>query len=131
MPGNSPKNFLSILLVEDHLDTAQAIGHFLMALGHSVRTADSVETAVKNVVEHQFDLIISDVGLPDGNGVSLMHGIRPFCSTPAIALTGYSGEDDIARCKRAGFNLHLTKPIDPATLQEAISSIQSSSSSSS
>ncbi len=111
---------LSILLVEDHQDTALVVGGFLKMLGHTVATADSVETAVKQVVTHRFDLIISDVGLPDGNGVSLMHGIRPFCNTPAIALTGFSSEDDIARCKRAGFNLHLTKPVGGQDLQNAI-----------
>ncbi len=123
MPADSPKKTLSILLVEDHADTALAIESFLEMMGHSVRTACSVETAVRNVVEHRFDLIISDVGLPDGNGVSLMHGIRPFCDTPAIALTGYSGEDDVARCKRAGFNLHLMNPVGPLALQEAIESV--------
>lgn len=120
MSADSPQKPLSILLVEDHADTAHAIVKFLTAMGHSVRTADSVEAAVRNVIDHRFGLIISDVGLPDGNGVSLMHGIRPFCDTPAIALTGYSGDDDIERCKRAGFNLHLTKPVGPEALRKAI-----------
>ena len=123
MSSDSPKKPLSILVVEDHADTADVLARILTAMGHSVRTAGSVEAAVKNVIDHRFDLIISDVGLPDGNGVSLIHGIRRFCRTPAIALTGYSAEDDIARCKRAGFDLHLAKPIDPAKLREAIESL--------
>jgi CheY-like chemotaxis protein len=124
MPDIFRNDSYSILLVEDHADTALAIKSFLSSMGHSVRTATSVETAVREVIDHKFDLIISDVGLPDGNGVSLMHGIRPFCDTPAIALTGYGGEEDIARCMRAGFNLHLTKPVGPETLRDTIESLQ-------
>jgi CheY-like chemotaxis protein len=120
MSAHSPNKSLSLLIVEDHADTALAIGNYLAKLGHNVRTAGSVEAAVKNVIDHRFDLIFSDVGLPDGNGVSLMHGIRRFCDTPAIALTGYSSADDIARCMRAGFNLHLKKPVGPEMLREAI-----------
>ena len=115
---------LSILIVEDHADTAQIMAIHLSGQGHSVCTAGSVEEAVKNVVEQKFDLIISDVGLPDGNGVSLMHGIRPFCDTPAIALTGYSGDDDVERCLRAGFNMHLAKPVSPQKLRDAIDGLR-------
>jgi len=125
MAENPPQKSLAILLVEDHEDTAMAIGTFLSIMGHSVKTADTVETAVKNVIDHRFDLIISDVGLPDGNGVSLIHGIRRFCNTPAIALTGYTGADDVDRCMRAGFDMHLAKPISPEHLEVAIGSLLS------
>jgi CheY-like chemotaxis protein len=111
---------LSILLVEDHADTACVIAKVLETMGHSVEAIATVEDAVKAVVERQFDLIISDVGLPDGSGVSLIHGIRPFCEAPAIALTAYDSEEDIALCLRAGFDLHLAKPASPADLHEAI-----------
>jgi CheY-like chemotaxis protein len=114
---------LSILLVEDHADTAHVIAKLLEGMGHAVRTAASVEDAVKGVIEHQFDLIISDVGLPDGSGVGLIHGIRPFCDAPAIALTAYSEAEDVARCLRAGFDLHLAKPASPAELREAIQTV--------
>lgn len=124
MPAESLKSRLSILLVEDHADTARAIGDLLTTMGHAVRIADSVETAIRGVVEDRFDLIISDVGLPDGNGVSLMHGIRRFCDTPAIALTGYGGDDDVARCLRAGFNRHLTKPVGALQLCAAIDDLR-------
>jgi CheY-like chemotaxis protein len=53
-----------------------------------------------------------------------MHGIRRFCDTPAVALTGYSGEEDAERCRRAGFNLHLAKPVDPQTLRDAIEAMR-------
>jgi CheY-like chemotaxis protein len=124
MTDPAPNPSLSILLVEDHPDTALAIGNLLAMMGHTVQSADSVEAAVRVVIGNRFDLIISDVGLPDGNGVSLMHGIRPFCDTPAIALTGYGGDDDVARCLRAGFNRHLTKPVGARQLGEAIAELQ-------
>ena len=120
MPGKTPNGRLSILLVEDHADTAGALSAFLAGEGHLVSMAASVSEAVKCVVGQKFDLIISDVGLPDGNGVSLMHGIRAFCETPAIALTGFGTDDDAKRCLRAGFSLHLSKPVPPKKLLEAI-----------
>jgi CheY-like chemotaxis protein len=113
----------AILLVEDHPDTALAIGAFLSTMGFHVTTAGSVEEAVRNVVAQKFDVIISDVGLPDGNGISLINCIRPFCDTPAIALTAYTSDEDAERCKRAGFDLHIGKPVDPATLRDAIESL--------
>jgi CheY-like chemotaxis protein len=117
-------SLLSILFVEDHADTARVIAQLLETMGHEVQTASSVEDAVKIVIEGRFDLIISDVGLPDGSGVGLIHGIRPFCDAPAIALTAYSSEEDAARCLRAGFDLHLAKPASPAGLREAIETVR-------
>jgi len=119
-PMSDDSSHLSILFVEDHADTARVIAKVLETMGHEVQTASSIEDAVKIVIERRFDLIISDVGLPDGSGVGLIHGIRPFCDAPAIALTAYSGEEDIARCLRAGFDLHLAKPASPTELREAI-----------
>jgi CheY-like chemotaxis protein len=123
----SPKpegSICSILLVEDHADTAMAIRTFLSSLGHSVVTADSVEAAVREVVARHFDVIVSDVGLPDGNGLSLINCIRPFCKSPAIALTGFGSAEDAERCKAAGFDLHLAKPADPEKLKEAIQQVR-------
>jgi len=114
---------LSILLVEDHADTAAMIASLLAQHGHAVQLVGSVEGAVRSVVEQTFDVIISDVGLPDGSGVSLMHGIRPFCRTPAIALTAYGSREDIECCRRAGFDLHLAKPADFAALSAAIEKV--------
>ncbi|MGH2551712.1 MAG: response regulator [Thermomicrobiales bacterium] len=120
MSGDSSNPSLAILLVEDHADTASVIRSFLSTRGHVVEIANSVEAAVKCVVEQKFDLIISDIGLPDGNGVSLINGIRQFCKTPAIAITGYGADADIERCIKAGFDRHLAKPLNPEKLLEAI-----------
>jgi CheY-like chemotaxis protein len=116
----APIDALSILLVEDHSDTARMLDALLEGMGHAVRVASSVEEAVKCVIANRFDLLICDIGLPDGSGVSLLHGIRPFCDAPAIAFTAYSAEEDVARCLRAGFDVHLGKPAGPEALRGAM-----------
>jgi len=88
---------LRILLVEDHNDTAQILGRLLESEGHQVRIATNVGDALKLSNEGPMDLIISDLGLPDGSGYDLMHQVRPQMSAPvpAIALSGYGAEADI------------------------------------
>jgi PAS domain S-box-containing protein len=112
---------LHILLVEDHVDTANAMSRLLRGLGHQVRVADSVSMALQSARE-PFDLLLSDIGLPDGTGVELIRQIRERHGDrfPAVALTGYGMEDDVTRCKEAGFNEHLTKPVSLQNLQLVI-----------
>jgi len=124
MPQDAQDRPCSVLLVEDNADTATAIRTFLIGEGHWVVTADSVEAAVREVLTRRFDVIISDVGLPDGNGLSLINCIRPFCNTPAIALTAYNSPEDVQRCMAAGFDLHLAKPAQPAELRAAIKQVR-------
>ena len=69
---------------------------------------------------HEFDLLISDIGLPDGSGVELMQKIREISPLPGIALSGFGMQHDIERSKEAGFLEHLTKPINFAQLQAVI-----------
>lgn len=118
--SGSPEGILSILLVEDHLDTALAVEDALRHRNCRVQKAGSVAEALQAIIEEKFDVIVSDVGLPDGHGVSLIHGVRRFCETPAIALTAFSSADDIARCLKAGFDLHLPKPIEMGVLHREI-----------
>ena len=108
---------LSILLVEDHADTLRVLSRMVRGLGHAVTTAASVATALDASAAGRFDLLVSDVGLPDGSGIDLMRRLRPM---PGIALTGYGMESDIERCGDAGFVAHLTKPVDFTQLEEAI-----------
>jgi CheY-like chemotaxis protein len=69
-----------------------------------------VAEAVKIVNERNFNLLLSDIGLPDGTGIDLIRLIRQHSSLPAIALTGFGMDQDIARYKESGFDAHLTKP---------------------
>ena len=114
---------LKILMIEDHEDTAIVMARMLEDMGHAVVPADSVASAVDVLTREKFNLIMSDIGLPDGNGVSLISAVRAFCDAPAIALTGYGMREDVERCLNAGFNKHVTKPVTFETLQQIIAEV--------
>ncbi len=117
---------LRILLVEDHAISAKMIRMVLMQEGHEVETADDMATALELAGRQHFDLLISDLGLPDGSGHDLLrHLRRQDCRFPAIALSGYGQEEDIQRSREAGFAVHLTKPATRESLVEAIASVVS------
>jgi PAS domain S-box-containing protein len=113
---------LRILLVEDHEDTRRSLVR-LLGRTHTVREAPSVESALAAAKEEQFDLVISDVGLPDGNGLELMRILRDDHGLKGICLSGFGMEEDIARSSDAGFCEHLTKPIDIQKLEAIIHSL--------
>lgn len=109
-----------ILLVEDHPDSAMMMGELLEAAGYSVKTAASAAQALEITNEEKFELMISDIGLPDGSGYDLMRKIRARSSLKGIALSGFGRDEDIQKGKNAGFVEHLTKPIDLDLLLNAI-----------
>ena len=110
--GRGAKRQLRILLVEDHVDTSRAMERLLSRIGHQVRTAGTVRAAVDAVRTGPVDLVISDLGLPDGSGHDLMRTLRGLCPVRGIALSGYGTDDDVRRSHDAGFDTHLTKPTD-------------------
>jgi PAS domain S-box-containing protein len=112
-----------ILLVEDHEDTAAVLADFLRLRGFVVRTAESVGEAMRAVAAERFDLVISDLGLPDGSGHDLMRHLRASASVRGIALSGYGMEEDIRKSREAGFLEHLTKPVDPRRLESVITQV--------
>jgi len=114
---------LSILLVEDHADTAHAMSRLLRRLGHTVQTSGTVAEAAELARNAPYDLLLSDIGLPDGTGIDLIRQVRAHRDLTAIALTGYGMEDDIARCLEAGFCAHLTKPIDFQHLERMVQQV--------
>lgn len=112
-----------LLLVEDHRDTLNVMARLLRRIGYEVHTADSVESALAVAIAHEFDILISDMGLPDGTGIDLMAGLRKNPGRDGfkgIALSGYGMEEDLRRTKAAGFYDHLTKPVDISKLDEVI-----------
>jgi CheY-like chemotaxis protein len=111
---------LRILLVEDHADTARTMTLLLRSLGYRVTTAGSVATALEAAGAEKFDLLISDVGLPDGTGLDLMQKLLARGPMRGIVLSGFGMEEDVKRSLDAGFSLHLTKPIDLQRLEAAI-----------
>src|SRR5688572_5028376 len=111
---------LRILLVEDHADTAKVMQMLLRNAGHEVEIAASVESATKLLEEHDHDLLITDIGLPDGTGHDLMKLAAARYKLRGIALSGYGAESDIQQSSQAGFAAHLTKPVPMLTLTQAI-----------
>ena len=115
---------LHILLVEDHGVTAKMMQMVLTAEGYTVERAADVATAVELAARHPFDLLLSDLGLPDGSGHDLMRQLRARgCQFPGIALSGYGQEVDIQRSREAGFAAHLTKPASREAVLEAVASV--------
>ncbi len=111
---------LRVLLVEDHLDTAQTISHLLRSAGFTVTTASDLASASATVEGEPFDVVICDLGLPDGDGYELMRRIRAIRSVPGIAMSGYAMSEDRQRSQEAGFSEHLVKPIDILQLIAAL-----------
>ncbi len=102
-----------ILVVEDHVPTCRALASLLTRRGFDVITAGSLSEARRAAEQGQYHFIISDIGLPDGDGVTLMKELREvFPDLRGVALSGYGAEQDIARSRDAGFEEHLTKPIN-------------------
>jgi signal transduction histidine kinase/ActR/RegA family two-component response regulator len=108
-----------ILLVEDHVDTASVLSELLQSNGYKVETAASLEEARQVDLAH-VDVIVSDLGLPDGTGLELMRELRTRAQLPAIALSGFGMQSDLKASREAGFDLHLTKPVNIERLLEAI-----------
>jgi len=119
-----PGRRLKILLVEDHEDTARLMSRMLRADGHSVIHADSVASAITLARAETFDLLVSDLGLPDGTGHDMLLMLRSAgCGVNAIALSGYGSPSDIERSRTVGFREHLTKPVNIDLLQQTINRI--------
>jgi CheY-like chemotaxis protein len=92
----------------------------LSVMGHQVTPATSIAAAMRAFEGNSFDLMISDLGLPDGLGYDLMQRVKSQYGIKGIALSGYGMDSDVRRSKEAGFFEHLTKPIDMDTLEAAI-----------
>jgi signal transduction histidine kinase/CheY-like chemotaxis protein len=114
---------LEILLVEDHYDTARVLKRLLDGSGYHVRTADSVNAALAVAASEPVDLLVSDLGLPDGTGFDLMRQLLARRPLKGIALSGFGTDQDIERSREAGFACHLTKPVDFRRLEEAIEQV--------
>lgn len=118
-PDHAPARPLRILIVEDHEPTRDVMTKLLSDMGHRALAAGGLESALQLVRDNELDLVISDLGLPDGSGHDLMRQIRQR-HLRGIALSGYGMEEDLRRSEEAGFSEHLIKPIDVSRLAAAI-----------
>jgi len=103
---------LRILLVEDHDDTRRILARLLAHFGHQIVVADSQQSALETLRSKAFDVVLSDIGLPDGSGYDIISEAKRNRRVAGIALTGYGRDEDVQRGKQAGFDFHLTKPVD-------------------
>ena len=118
VPGGSG---LNVLLVEDNQDTLRYLTMILQKRNYNVVPVDRVSAALAAAAEAKFDLLISDIELPDGTGLELIHGLGGGRTLPGIAISGFGSEEDRGQSAGAGFAEHLTKPIDLTRLESAIS----------
>jgi CheY-like chemotaxis protein len=117
-------NTLKFFVVENHEDTLDAIKMFLEAQGHTVEAVPDMKSALKLAPQSKFDVLISDIGLPDGDGWELMKVLREkIPGLRAIAMSGYGMRADLDKSKAAGFAAHLIKPFGPAELNEALNKV--------
>jgi HAMP domain-containing protein/signal transduction histidine kinase/ActR/RegA family two-component response regulator len=115
-PAVSPKlpehQAMRILLVEDHEDSNRSLTNLLRRRGYQVQSALNFQSALDLGAKEEFDVLISDLALPDGSGIDLMQALQSTRPLLGIALTGFGMEDDVRKCRDAGFQHHLVKPID-------------------
>src|SRR5947209_10611758 len=103
---------MRVLLVEDHEDTNRSLTLLLRRRGYHVQPAHSVQAALEAAAHEQFDVLVSDIGLPDGSGIDLMEKLKNDHPIFGIALTGFGMEDDLRKSHDVGFHHHLVKPVD-------------------
>lgn len=124
MPKNLKKKATTrILLVEDHESTRNTLSLLLTRRGFDVISSSSYREAIEVSEKQSFQLLISDIGLPDGNGYDLMEELKKKIPLKGIALTGYGMDQDVVRSEKAGFFTHLTKPIRMETLDAALNAL--------
>ena len=119
---------LRILLVDDHQDTCVALERLLVRRGHLVAAAHNVRSAMETAARSSFDLLISDIALPDGTGTELMTYLHAISRIPGIAISGFGMNGDVEKSMEAGFAEHLVKPVKMENLEAAIDRVMAATS---
>jgi signal transduction histidine kinase len=115
---------MQLLLVEDHQETRQLMQRLLKRMGHHVTATNSAQAALAAAASRKFDLVVSDLGLPDMSGLEMMQQMRDLHGLRGIAVSGFGTEEDVAESRAAGFVRHLTKPISIEKLSEMLSALR-------
>jgi CheY-like chemotaxis protein/anti-sigma regulatory factor (Ser/Thr protein kinase) len=128
--GNSKLNGLRVLLVEDEPDARDLLTFTLRVSGAEVQAVDSVQQALIDLHLFKPHVLLSDIGLPVESGYDLIEKIRALPSAtsriPAVALTAFATDKDRQRALASGFQMHLSKPVEPSALIEAIEQLVNS-----
>ena len=117
---------MRILVVDDSNANGDALRDLLELEGAKVVVEASPNAAIKLALKKRFDLLISDIAMPEIDGYAMLQAIRAGsmnATTPAIAYSGYSGPQELLRARNAGFEIHLTKPVDVRTLLKTIEEV--------
>jgi hypothetical protein len=114
---------LRILLVEDHGDTRHTLSRLLTHFGHQISVADNTQSALEIMASEKFDVLLCDIGLPDGTGYEVIAQAKRKRPVKAVAITGFGTEEDIRRGKEAGFDFHLVKPVDFHELRSVLDKV--------
>lgn len=122
MPLDSRKR---VLIVEDNIDAAEMLGLLVDTLGHEVRVTHHADEALTVLEDFEAHIVLSDIGLPGVDGFAFAKRFRAVGSLRAretflVALTGYGSERDKVRAREAGFDAHLTKPVDVKALERLL-----------
>jgi CheY-like chemotaxis protein len=115
---------LRILLVEDHRDTRHTLSRLLTHFGHEVLTADNINSALEIMASGDIEVLLCDIGLPDGTGYEVVAQARRDRPIKSVAITGFGTEEDIRRSKEAGFDFHLVKPVDLHELRTVLDQVE-------
>ena len=116
---------LRILVVEDHGETRRALSRLLSYFGHEISVADSTQSALKFVDAKRFDVVLSDIRLPDGTGYEVISNAKLKQRVKGIALTAFGADEDIRRSNEVGFDFYLTKPVGFCELRSVLSQVAS------
>jgi CheY-like chemotaxis protein len=115
-----------ILIVDDHADTRDCVAHLLRRLGYATVTADCCDAARAAARASEFDAIVGDVGLPDGDGVALMEELKARYGIPCVALTGHVMTHDVCRYQYSNLDAYLAKPTGVSELGRVVANLTSS-----
>jgi CheY-like chemotaxis protein len=114
---------LRILCVEDHRDTADGLGRLLRLWGYNATAVYSFRDAIAAAKAQPFDLLLSDIELPDGDGCDLLRQIKGMYPIRGVAISGYGMPQDVERCLKAGYLCHILKPASAPRIEEVLSSV--------
>ena len=125
-PGARPMTARRVLVADDSVDAAESVGMLLELRGHEVRLAHTGRQAIELAAHYRPDVILLDISLPDMSGYEVaqaLQGAAGEARPVLIAVTGFGREEDRARTREAGIDLHLTKPVEPAKLLDLLATL--------